>query len=57
MVTLRRTLFLVLLSISFCVLWTTLDAQERAPDVRFVPTPEAVVMEMLKMAKVTKDDI
>ena len=57
MVTLRRTLLSAILLVSFCAPWATLDAQERAPDIRFVPTPDAVVMEMLKMAKVTKDDV
>jgi SAM-dependent methyltransferase len=32
-------------------------SQEREPDVRFVPTPNEVVMEMLKMARVTANDI
>jgi SAM-dependent methyltransferase len=32
-------------------------AQKRAPDVEFVPTPQEVVLEMLKMAKVTKNDV
>ena len=32
-------------------------AQEREPDVRYVPTPEEVVMEMLKMARVTSSDV
>jgi SAM-dependent methyltransferase len=32
-------------------------SQERAPDVNYVPTPEEVVIEMLKMAKVTSNDI
>ncbi len=57
MMTLRRTLLSAILLVSFCAPWATLDAQERAPDIRFVPTPEKVVMEMLRMAKVTKDDV
>ena len=32
-------------------------SQKRATDVEFVPTPQLVVVEMLKMAGVTKDDI
>ncbi|GBC85940.1 Ribosomal protein L11 methyltransferase [bacterium HR11] len=32
-------------------------AQQRAPDVPYVPTPYEVVEEMLKMAKVTADDV
>jgi tRNA G37 N-methylase Trm5 len=31
--------------------------QPREPDVIFVPTPQEVVEEMLKLAKVTKDDV
>jgi precorrin-6B methylase 2 len=31
--------------------------EKKEPDVPFVTTPEAVVLEMLKMAKVTKDDL
>jgi ribosomal protein L11 methylase PrmA len=33
------------------------SAPRRKPDVVYVPTPEAVVAEMLKIANVTKDDI
>ncbi|HKQ73199.1 MAG TPA: methyltransferase domain-containing protein [Blastocatellia bacterium] len=32
-------------------------AQERKPDVHFVPTPEEVVEKMLELAKVGKDDV
>jgi SAM-dependent methyltransferase len=32
-------------------------AQERKPDVHYVPTPEAVVEKMLELAKVGKDDV
>ncbi len=32
-------------------------SQQREPDVRFVPTPDEVVMEMLKMARVNAKDI
>ncbi len=31
--------------------------QERVPDVHFVPTPDEVVMEMLNMARVVKNDV
>jgi len=31
--------------------------QKRQPDVEFVPTPQEVVLEMLKMAKVTQNDV
>ncbi|MGH8248576.1 MAG: SAM-dependent methyltransferase [Gammaproteobacteria bacterium] len=33
------------------------SGQERTPDVMYVPTPPEVVAEMLKLAKVTKDDV
>ena len=33
------------------------EAQQKRPDVPFVPTPEEVVSEMLKMAQVNKDDV
>lgn len=32
-------------------------AQQKRPDVPFVPTPDEVVSEMLKMAQVSKDDV
>ena len=32
-------------------------AQDRAPDIQFVPTPVVVVERMLELAKVTKDDV
>jgi SAM-dependent methyltransferase len=53
----RRTLFSAIFLVALCTPWATLAAQERLPDVRFVPTPEEVVTEMLRMAKVTKDDV
>src|SRR4030043_216087 len=57
MMILRRTLFSAIFLVALCTPWATLAAQERSPDVRFVPTPEEVVTEMLRMAKVTKDDV
>lgn len=36
---------------------TAPPVQDRKPDVEYVPTPQEVVDEMLKLAKVTKDDI
>jgi len=33
------------------------EAQQKEPDVPFVPTPDKVVSEMLKMAQVSKDDV
>ncbi len=38
-------------------LWATGYAQKHQPDVEFVPTPQEVVLEMLKMAKVTQSDV
>ncbi len=35
----------------------TASAQERKPDVHYVPTPEEVVAEMLRLANVGKDDV
>jgi SAM-dependent methyltransferase len=38
-------------------LWLSGSAQTRKPDVHYVPTPENVVDEMLRLTDVTKDDI
>jgi SAM-dependent methyltransferase len=35
----------------------TAEAQQRKPDVHFVPTPDEVVEKMLELAKVGKDDV
>jgi SAM-dependent methyltransferase len=49
-----RRLFLALLAIvSLCAQ----EAKKRQPDVPYVPTTEAAVREMLKLAKVQKSDI
>ena len=56
-VALRRALWFAILLLAVWSFWTSGYAQERLPDVRFVPTPEKVVMEMLKMAKVTPKDV
>src|SRR4030042_1272436 len=53
----RRTLWSILLVVIVLGSWVTGYAQKRAPDVEFVPTPQEVVLEMLKMAKVTKNDV
>jgi tRNA G37 N-methylase Trm5 len=37
--------------------FTVAAAQERKPDVHYVPTPEEVVEEMLRVANVGKDDV
>ena len=59
MVKLQRILWSVILIIiiSLGSSGTKGYSQEREPDVRFVPTPNEVVMEMLKMARVTASDI
>ena len=54
---LRRIAWCVALIAAVGNLWSTGYAAEREPDVRFVPTPQDVVMEMLRMARVTKDDV
>jgi SAM-dependent methyltransferase len=38
-------------------LWAGGEAQTRAPDVQYVPTPHEVVDEMLRLTDVTRDDI
>src|SRR4030042_4880206 len=53
----RRTLWSILLVVIVLGLGVTGYTQKRQPDVEFVPTPQEVVLEMLKMAKVTKDDV
>ena len=57
MLKLRRIAWCVALIGLVGNMWATGHAQEREPDVRFVPTPQEVVMEMLRMARVTKDDV
>ncbi len=55
----RKTLWILALCAS-AVLATVLfsvAAQERKPDVHYVPTPEEVVEEMLRLANVGKDDV
>jgi SAM-dependent methyltransferase len=55
----RKTLWIVALcagAVIATVLFGAL-AQERRPDVHYVPTPEAVVEEMLRLANVSKDDV
>jgi methylase of polypeptide subunit release factors len=37
--------------------WSGGYAQTRGPDVQYVPTPENVVDEMLRLPSVTKDDV
>jgi len=57
MVKLRRVAWCVALIVTVANMWATGYAQERQPDVHFVPTPQEVVVEMLRMARVTKDDV
>jgi SAM-dependent methyltransferase len=52
----RVSLFIILI-VSVCISCITGYSQEREPDVNYVPTPEEVVREMLKMAQVTPNDI
>jgi SAM-dependent methyltransferase len=57
MVKLRRILFLLILVTGISISWVTAYTQEPIPEVPYVPTPEEVVVEMLKMAGVTQNDI
>lgn len=57
MVKYRRTLWFIIVIVSVWSVSVTGYAQERDPDVIFVPTPEEVVMEMLNTARVTQNDI
>jgi SAM-dependent methyltransferase len=38
-------------------LWSTAGQQKKRPEVPYVPTPEKVVAEMLRLAEVNKDDV
>lgn len=49
--------FIVLFLLSSLVLQSTVSVQQKKPEVPFVPTPEKVVEEMLRMADVGEDDI
>jgi SAM-dependent methyltransferase len=52
----RKSLPIILI-VSVWISCVTGYSQEREPDVNYVPTPEEVVVEMLKMAQVTQNDI
>jgi predicted RNA methylase len=52
-----RSLFLLLVLIASVAMPASAQTQLRAPDVIFVPTPQEVVDAMLKLAKVTKNDV
>jgi SAM-dependent methyltransferase len=45
------------LTLSMTAVWVIGQAQQRTPDVQYVPTPHHVVAEMLRIAGVTKDDV
>jgi SAM-dependent methyltransferase len=57
MLKLRRILFFFTLVIGVWMFWATARSQEPLPEVPYVPTPEEVVMGMLKMAGVNQNDI
>jgi SAM-dependent methyltransferase len=52
----KKSLFSIFAAITL-VLVSGVEAQQKEPEVPYVPTPEEVVMEMLKMARVGKNDI
>ena len=56
-VKLRRILFFFTLVVGFWMFWVAAYSEEPTPEVPYVPTPEEVVVEMLKMAGVTRNDI
>jgi SAM-dependent methyltransferase len=45
------------LMLTVAVLWGIGQAQQRIPDVVYIPTPHHVVAQMLRIAGVTKDDV
>lgn len=45
------------LMLTMAALWGLSQAQQRTPDVIYIPTPHHVVAEMLRIAGVTKDDV
>ena len=54
---LRRRLWFLMTAMVVFICWFSGCAEKRETDVEFVATPQPVVVEMLKMAKVTKDDV
>lgn len=54
---LRRIVWAIILVMSVAIYWLTGRSPKHESDVEFVPTPEPVVIEMLKMAGVTKEDV
>jgi SAM-dependent methyltransferase len=57
MVKRRRVLFFLILMVGFWMSLVAAYSEEPIPEVPYVPTPEEVVMEMLKMAGVNQNDI
>jgi SAM-dependent methyltransferase len=57
MMRLRLILFSFILAVGISISWGATYSGEPIPEVPYVPTPEEVVVEMLKMAEVTRDDI
>ncbi len=55
-ISIRKTL-IGPLSLFFLILLSSAQIQQKIPEVPYVPTPEEVVAEMLKMADVGKDDV
>jgi len=53
---LKKSLFSLFAAMAFIFL-SGAAAQQKEPEVPFVPTPDKVVLEMLKMAQVSKDDV
>jgi SAM-dependent methyltransferase len=54
---LRRILFFLILMVGFWMFLVVAYSEEPMPEVPYVPTPQEVVVEMLKMAGVTQNDI
>lgn len=52
-----KTLLISFISLFFLVLLSTAGWQQKKPEVPYVPTPEKVIIEMLKIAEVSKDDV
>ena len=57
MTKLRYALFFLILLAGISICSVTAYSQEPTPEVPYVPTPQEVVVEMLKMAGVTQNDI
>ena len=57
MVRFQRISLFIILIVSVWISCATGYGQEREPDVYYVPTPEKVVIKMLRMAQVTRNDI